>query len=82
MRHFSLNLNKGEKSLDRPARKRGGKAKKRGLSSEQIPVLIIRDRSGATSDAILPTVSSAALSDVLTHHTSIRLRCNFVFRWP
>ena len=63
---FFLESHKGEKSLDRPARKRGGKAKKRGLSSEQIPVLIIRDRSGATSDAILPTVSTAALSDVLT----------------
>lgn len=63
---FFLESHKGEKGLARPARKRGGKAKKRGLSSEQIPVLIVRDRSGATSDAILPTVSTDALSNVLT----------------
>ena len=27
--------------------------KKRGLSQEQVPVLVVRDRSGATSDATL-----------------------------
>ena len=37
---FFLELFKGSKKLPRPARKRGGKAAKRGLSAEQIPVLI------------------------------------------
>ena len=46
---------KGQRGqLSRRARKRGGRAEKRGLSREQVPVLVIRDRSGETSDAILP----------------------------
>src|SRR5271165_6639 len=46
---------KGRRSgLARPARRRGGKAAKRGLSAEQIPVIVARDRSGATLDAVLP----------------------------
>ncbi len=46
---------KGQRGgLPRRARKRGGRAAKRGLSREQVPVLVVRDRSGATSDAILP----------------------------
>jgi hypothetical protein len=44
---------KGKRSgLDRKARKRGGKATQRGLSHEQVPVLVARDRdrdrAGAT----------------------------------
>jgi len=62
---FFLESHKGERNLSRPARKRGGKAQKRGVSAEQIPVLIIRDRSGVTSDAILPNVSAGALAKVL-----------------
>ena len=38
---------KGQRVLPRPARKRGGKALKRGLSDEQIPVLVARDRRHA-----------------------------------
>ena len=46
---------KGQRGgLSRRARKRGGRGEKRGLSREQVPVLVVRDRSGATSDAILP----------------------------
>lgn len=37
----------------RPARRRGGKAAKRGLSNEQVPILVLRDRSGKTSDFVL-----------------------------
>ena len=62
---FFLESHKSKRNLTRPARKRGGKALKRGISSEQIPVLIMRDRSGVTSEAILPRVSSEALSGVL-----------------
>ena len=57
---------KGKRSgLDRKARKRGGKASKRGMSSEQVPVLVARDRSGATMDCILPAIDGATLSAVL-----------------
>ena len=45
---------KGKKrGLSRAPRKRGGKAAKRGLSEEQIPVLICRDRAGGTADFVL-----------------------------
>ena len=39
---YFLKSRKGQRGVDNP-RKRGGKAKKHGLSSEQIPVLIARD---------------------------------------
>ena len=68
---FILESFKGKRSdLPRPARKRGGKAAKRGLSAEQIPVLVARDRSGATTDAVLPKLNrtsiTAALGGVVT----------------
>lgn len=51
---FFLQSFKGVKrGLKRKARKRGGKAKKRGTSAEQVPVLIARDRAGATFDVVL-----------------------------
>ena len=52
----------------RASRHRGGHAAKRGLSAEQIPVLVLRDRSGQTSDFVLP--APAGKDDVkvrLTH---------------
>lgn len=51
---FFLESFKGQKkAMPRAARKRGGKAAKPGLSDEQIPVLICRDRAGNTTDFIL-----------------------------
>ena len=50
---FFLESFKGQRELPRPARERGGKAAKPGLSDEQIPVLIARHRNGETFDAIL-----------------------------
>ena len=50
---------------DRKPRKRGGKAKKRGLSLEQVPILVAADRSGATFSAVLPSVSAVALTAAL-----------------
>ena len=51
---FFLESFKGKKhGMTRPPHKRGGKASKRGLSSEQISVLICRDRTGNTSDFVL-----------------------------
>lgn len=57
---FILESFKGKRAgLPRPARKRGGKAGKRGLSAEQIPVLVARDRSGAATDAVLAKLDRA-----------------------
>ncbi len=39
---------KGERNLERKARRRGGKAGKRCLSDEQVPVLVAADLSGMT----------------------------------
>ena len=43
----------------------GGKAKKRGLSREQVPVLMAADRSGTTVSAVLPRADAAALTAAL-----------------
>jgi len=49
---------KGKRSgLHRKARKRGGKATQRGLSHEQVPVLVALDRAGATMDCVLKAMS-------------------------
>lgn len=47
---YFLESFKGSRDLLRAPRKRGGKAEKRGLSLEQIPVMVVRDRYGATTD--------------------------------
>ena len=62
---YFLRSSKGARKLDRPARKRGGKAKKRGLSDEQVPVLIARDRNQATTDQILEDRSAASIQAAL-----------------
>ncbi len=57
---------KGKRSgFDRKARKRGGKAAKRGLSQEQVAVLVARDRAGATMDCVLKAMDMATLSAAL-----------------
>jgi ISXO2-like transposase domain len=62
---FVLDSRKGERHLDRPARKRGGKATKRGLSRQQVPILVAADRSGTTLSAVLPGVSALTIQAVL-----------------
>jgi transposase-like protein len=63
---FFLRSQKGSRKIaGRAPRKRGGVAKKRGLSDEQIPVLIVRDRSKATSDAILPDLKGETIAGAL-----------------
>jgi transposase-like protein len=68
---FILESFKGKRSgIPRKSRKRGGKSAKRGLSAEQIPVIVARDRQGATTDAVLPRLNrvsiAAALGGVIT----------------
>ena len=62
---FLLESFKGQRTLPRAARKRGGVAAKPGLSAEQIPVLIARNRTGGHIDAVLPDRSEAAVRPVL-----------------
>jgi len=49
---YLLESHKGARKLTRPARRRGGRASKRGISQEQVCILVARDRSGRTHDAI------------------------------
>lgn len=58
---FFLHSRKGQRGLDRKPRRRGGRATKRGLSKEQVPVLVARDRSGATANIILAADGKADL---------------------
>lgn len=66
---YFLHSMKGQRNLGRKPRKRGGKAAKRGLSKEQVPVLVARDRAGATADFVLKADSKdqvvAALRPIL-----------------
>ena len=62
---YFLHSQKGSRHLGRPARKRGGKASKRGLSDEQVPVLIARDRDKATADRILKDRSERSIAGLL-----------------
>lgn len=59
--YFLQSFKGKRRGLTRPARKRGGRAGKRGLSREQIPVLVARDRAGSTADAILPADDKASV---------------------
>jgi len=62
---YVLTSRKGAKKLDRKARKRGGVAKKRGLSKEQVPILVAADRSGTTVTAVLPDTTALTIRDHL-----------------
>jgi transposase-like protein len=61
---YQLRSYKGQKKRLRAEtthkpRRRGGKAAKRGLSAEQVPILVLRSRAGETSDFVLPNTSKA-----------------------
>jgi hypothetical protein len=57
---------KGARCTGRAPRKRGGTASKPGTSDEQVPVLVLRDRSGATADGVLESLKVAEFYRVLT----------------
>jgi transposase-like protein len=68
---FILESFKGKRSgRPRKPRKRGGKSAKHGLSADQIPIIVARDRQGATTDAVLAKLNrvwiAAALDGVVT----------------
>jgi len=50
---YLLESGKGKRDLERASRKRGGSATKRGISDEQICVLVARDRAGQTLDFVM-----------------------------
>ena len=62
---FFLESFKGQRSLPRPARSRGGVAHKRGINAEQIPVLVVRDRQGRTADFKLARLDAEHVQAVL-----------------
>lgn len=62
---YFLHSEKGNHHLNRKARKRGGKAIQRGISSEQTAVLIARDRNGNMTDAILQKSNADTIADVM-----------------
>ncbi len=62
---YFLESHKGERNLERKVRKRGGKASQRGVSSEQTAVLIVRDRSGKTTDAVLEKSNQDTIAEVI-----------------
>jgi transposase-like protein len=63
---YFLQSYKGQRRLPRLARKRGSKAAKRGISKEQILVLVIRDRYGETADCMLDDTSAEQIGPALT----------------
>lgn len=62
---FFLESFKGQRNLPRPARRRGGAGMTAGSSPDQIPVLVVRDRSGATADFILQKLNAAHVTQAL-----------------
>lgn len=62
---YFLESHKGDQHLERPARKRGGKAHQRGISCEQTAVLVARDRNSNTMDAILFKSNQTTLAEVM-----------------
>jgi transposase-like protein len=49
----------------RAPRRRGGKAAKRGLSAEQVPILVLRNRAGQTTDHVLQTANKHCVTEVM-----------------
>jgi transposase-like protein len=49
---YLLESQKGSRHLDRPPRRRGGRSRWRGLSHEQVCILVARDRTGRTVDFV------------------------------
>lgn len=56
---------KGQRHLDRAPRQRGHAIHARGTGPDQVPVLIVRDRSGATADFKLTAATTAEIEPPL-----------------
>ena len=62
---FFLKSLKGQRHLHRPPRQRGGVGRTRGAGPDQVPVLVIRDRSGAMADVILEKLDASHIRQAL-----------------
>jgi transposase-like protein len=62
---YGLRSFKGQRVVGRRSRRRGGKASTRGMSHEHVPILVARDRAGATMDAVLKVGNIAQISAAL-----------------
>ena len=64
---YLLESAKGKRKLSRKPRKRGGSARQRGISNEQVCILVARDRSGHTLDFVTGNgqLTQARLTDAL-----------------
>jgi transposase-like protein len=56
---------RGDAPPGRRPHRRGERASQRGLSAEQVPALIARDRAGHTADAVLPDLGADAIAAAL-----------------
>ena len=63
---YHLESQKGSRHLDRPPRKRGGKARRRGISAERDCILVARDRNRQTCDFV--TGRGPVTASQLTRH--------------
>ena len=61
---FFLRSCKGQRP-GRKSRKRGGRATRKDRGMDLIPILVVRDRSGATADFLLEAVSKACVCEAL-----------------
>ena len=68
---FLLESQKGSRTLDRPARRRGGVAATRGITHEHVCILVARDRTGQTLDFV--TGRAAVTKQQLHRHLGPRL---------
>ena len=71
---FVLESRKGERKLDRKPRRRGGKARKRDLSREQVPILVAADRATGGSDSTAATSLHCAVVNSSTCENHSRNR--------
>ena len=62
---YVLESFKGQRGLGRKPRHRGGKARKRGLSDEQVLILVAAERSGRTVSAVLPALTAESLREII-----------------
>lgn len=62
---YVLESEKGSRNMTRPARRRGGHAHQRGISKEQVCILVARDRTGQTLDFV---TGKGALTKAQLHH--------------
>lgn len=69
---FFLESDKGSREIERPIRKRGSKAKKRGISNEQVAVVVTQDREGNQELAVVKKgrISKADLDLLLADRLS------------